>query len=168
MWNRYPYTSWKLEIAGRYSKSEMWNSYCLGVLWRPLIRKAASHVRAAVTAESLMDNWIGRSVLIFFFFCLLIACCGSWCLFSVLLMFHSHDFWVMLRVASFVFKVYTPFSVAGRESIAWRYLNDSMEQDTFLFFDVWNIRDNFFSLLFRWHEKIVSFLWSGEICTGFL
>lgn len=81
-----------------------------------------------------MDNWIGRLVLIFFFFFgLLIACCSSWCLFSILLMFHSHDFWVMLCVASFVFKVYTPFSVAGRENIAWRYLNDSMEQDTFFF-----------------------------------
>lgn len=47
-------------------------------------------------------------------------------------MFNSHDFWViMLCVASFVFEVYTLFSVAGRESIAWRYLTGNMEQDTF-------------------------------------
>lgn len=81
-----------------------------------------------------MDNWIGRLVLPFFFFfslCLLIAYSNSWCLFSILLMFNSHDFWVTLCVASSVFEVYALFSVAGREGIAWRYLHGSMEQDTF-------------------------------------
>lgn len=84
-----------------------------------------------------MDNWIGSLVkiifLIFFFFCLLIANSSSWCLFSIFLMFNSHEFWFMFCVASFVFEVYALFSVAGREDISWRYLNGSMEQDNFFF-----------------------------------
>lgn len=48
-------------------------------------------------------------------------------------MFNSHDFWVMLCVASFVVEIYALFSVAGRQGIAWSYLNGSMEQDTFFF-----------------------------------
>lgn len=49
-------------------------------------------------------------------------------------MFNYRNFWVMFCVASLVFEVYPPFSIAGRESIACRYLNGSMEQDTFYFF----------------------------------